>query len=138
MFGRTESDIAIGSAFVSTTSSRSVGSWSASRAVVVPASSRIVPSSGSSASASRAIRSFSAVRTPIAGRERGLEAQPLDRDRAAVHAPQERVALEGRQVAADRLGRDRELLGQGRDLDPAAGPRALDDPALPLLRVHVG
>ena len=63
MFGRTESDMAIGRAFVSTTSSRSAGRASASRAVVVPASSRIDPSSGSSASANRAIRSFSAVRT---------------------------------------------------------------------------
>ena len=74
----------------------------------------------------------------VAGREGGLEAEPLDRDRAAVDTPQEGVALEGRQVATDRLGGHPELLGQGGHLDPAAGPRALDDPALALFGVHVG
>ena len=74
----------------------------------------------------------------VARRQGRLEAQPLDRDGAAVDAAEERVPLEGRQVATDRLGRDAELLGERRDLDPAAGPRALDDPALALLGVHVG
>ena len=74
----------------------------------------------------------------VARRQGGLEAEPLDRDRAAVDAAQEGVTLEGREVAPDRLGRDAELLGQRRHLDPAAGPRALDDPALALLGVHVG
>jgi len=43
-------------------------------------------------------------------------------------APQEGMPFEGRQVPAHRFGGDPELLGQGRNLDPAAGARALNDP----------
>ena len=48
------------------------------------------------------------------------------------------MSFEGRQVASDGLGRHPEFLGERGHLDPAAGARALDDPALALLGVHVG
>ena len=62
-FGRAASSIASGGELTTTISSRSAGIASAKRRVVEPASSRIAPSSGSSASAALAIRSFSAVIT---------------------------------------------------------------------------
>ena len=57
--GRIDKLKAIGSELVTTVSSQSSGSISAIRAVVVPESSRIAPSTGSSAMAALAIRSFS-------------------------------------------------------------------------------
>ena len=106
------STIATGSACVTTVSSRSDGSSSASRTVVVPASRMIAPPSGSSSSAALAIRSFSPAKRALAVGDAGLEAEPLDRDGAAVHPAHEPVPLQHREVAADGLRGDVEVLGQ--------------------------
>ncbi|GAB3595728.1 hypothetical protein GCM10027446_21430 [Angustibacter peucedani] len=54
-------------------------------------------------------------------REVGLEAGALDRERAAVGAQQQAPVGEVPQVATDRLGRHRELLGGVRHVHPALG-----------------
>jgi hypothetical protein len=68
--------------------------------------------------------------------ERSLEPDPLDRDRAAVHPPQQAVALQQVEVAPDRLDGHVELVGDGGDVEPARGPRPRHQPLPPLLRKH--
>ena len=56
-----------------------------------------------------------------------LDAETLDRDRAAVHPAQHAAALEGGQIAPHGLGCHREVAGQTGDLDPAADARGVED-----------
>src|SRR5690606_5877395 len=67
--------------------------------------------------------------------DRGLDAEPLDGDRAAVHAAQKPAPLEECQVAADRLWGHVEGLGELAHLDPAVLARSREDLLLPLRRV---
>jgi hypothetical protein len=73
----------------------------------------------------------------VVGGQRGLEAEALDRDGAAVHAPQHPGALQDGQVLADRLRGDAGVLGQADHLDAAVRAGALGDLLLPLFRVDM-
>jgi hypothetical protein len=66
----------------------------------------------------------------------GLAAEPLDRDGAAVDAPEDATCLEVGQVAADGLGGDRQVRGDRRHLDAAVTARAVEDGLASLLGVH--
>ena len=120
-----------------TVSSRSIGIASASRLVVVPASMMIEPSSGSSASAAFAMRSFSTVITASRAATRGLEPEPLDRDRTTVHASHHAGTFEHGQVTPDRLGGDGEIVRERDHVDPTVGTSPAQDLLLAFLGVHV-
>ena len=51
--------------------------------------------------------------------------------------PQQALALEGRQVPADRLGGDVELVGEGCHVNPAVHASPLNDELQPFLCIHV-
>ncbi|BDZ61870.1 hypothetical protein GCM10025873_16610 [Demequina sediminis] len=72
-----------------------------------------------------------------AGRERGLDLEPLDGNRAAVDAAHGAAALERGEVPANRLGGDGQGIGQRGDLDAARGARLGEDALLSLRRVHL-
>ena len=70
---------------VTTVRGRSSGRICASRLVVLPASSRIAPSAGTSASCLVSDRFLLGCHQPVALGQRGLERQSLDGDGPAVH-----------------------------------------------------
>jgi hypothetical protein len=57
-------------------------------------------------------------------------------DRAAVHPAQDAARLQLGEVAADGLGRDVEVAGEGDDRDPAGALEEGDHPVLAFLGVH--
>ena len=71
------------------------------------------------------MRSFSSIEIDGPGGELGLEAEPLDRHRAAVDPPEQALALQLAEVPADRLGGHAELVGRGRT---PPGPRSAPAP----------
>ena len=113
------------------------GSISANRTVVVPASMMIEPPSGSWSSAALAMRSFCSALTPNRSSTAELHAQPLDRDRAAVHPAQHAPPLEAGEIPADGLRRDVEDVRQGVDIDATVGAGAAENGLLPFGCVHV-
>jgi hypothetical protein len=70
------------------------------------------------------------------GGEGTLEAEALDRDRPAVHPPQQPVGFQGVEVTADGLDGDVEFLGDLGDIEPAGGAGALDKPLPPFFGEH--
>ena len=56
-----------------------------------------------------------------------LDAEALDRDRAAVHATQHAAPLEGGQITPDGLRCDGQFPCESRDLDPAADAGGVED-----------
>ena len=73
----------------------------------------------------------------LADRQARLGRQPLDRDRAPVHAAEHAAPFQGGQVAADGFGGDVELLGEFGHVDPARDPGPVGDERQSLLGVHV-
>ena len=88
-----------------------------------PASSAIAPSSGRNCRAACAIERLLLGVHRLARCQRGLEAEEVDDDRAAVHAAQQAGALQRGEVPTDGLGSDGEVAGELGDLHPAGGAR---------------
>ena len=97
--------MATGSACVTTVSSRSVGSSSASRTVVVPGVEDDRAAVGELVERRLRDPLLLARELALAVGDAGLEAEPLDRDRPAVHPAEQAVPLEDREVPADGLRR---------------------------------
>src|SRR6185369_4079648 len=73
----------------------------------------------------------------VAGGERWLETDPLDRYGSAMNTPQHAGAFQRGQIAPDCLRRHRELVGERGHIDATERPGLLEDLPLPLFRVHV-
>ena len=121
---------------MTTVISRSTGSSSTRRMVVVPASMAIVPSSGQLSECGLGDALLLSHQDALTDRDRGLEPQPLDRNRAAVDAADPSLALEDGEVATHGLGRDAELVGDPRDVHPTVPAGGREDQLLALCGVH--
>ena len=104
--------------------------------VVEPESSRIVPSRGELLEGAGGDGPLLDGEPRRARRERGLELEALHGDGPPVDPAQGAAPLEDREVAADGLGGDAQLLGERADLDAAGAPGLVHDPLLSLGGVH--
>ena len=120
---------------VTTVSDRSAGMICANRRVVLPASIRMAPVSGSSASAALRWLLFPGHDLVALGKSR-LERESLDGDRSAMNPPELAGSLQRLEVAADGFGGDLESMGQRVDVDASFAARLSQDRLLAFLGKH--